>query len=106
MLEKLLCHMDAEEKKRILTKEYGMIMTTELEGRIQTMCNLSECIEARGMEKGMEKGIKKGIEKGIEKGKEKERLDAIKRMRKAGASREQILLYGYTEEEYDRAESQ
>lgn len=53
MLEKLLCHMDAEEKKRILTKEYGMIMTTELEGRIQTMCNLSECIEARGMEKGM-----------------------------------------------------
>lgn len=98
MLEKLLCHMDAEEKKRILTKEYGMIMTTELEGRIQTMCNLSECIEARGMEKG--------IEKGIEKGKEKERLDAIKRMRKAGASREQILLYGYTEEEYDRAESQ
>ena len=103
--------MDAEEKKRILTKEYGMIMTTELEGRIQTMCNLSECIEARGMEKGMEKGIKKGIEKGIEKGKEKERLDAIKRMRKAGAyllgaSREQILLYGYTEEEYDRAESQ
>jgi len=32
-----------------------MIMTTELEGRIQTMCNLSLAIEERGFEKGVEK---------------------------------------------------
>lgn len=30
-------------------------MTTELEGRIQTMCNLSLAIEERGFEKGVEK---------------------------------------------------
>lgn len=79
MLEKLLSQMEVDEKKRILASEYGMIMTTELEGRIQTMCNLSLAIEEKSIEK--------------------ERLDAITRMIKVGATKEQILLYGYTEEE-------
>ena len=48
------------------------------------MCNLSQAIEARGIEK--------------------ERLNAIKRMIKAGATKEQIVLYGYTEEEMIEAE--
>lgn len=52
------------------------------------MCNLSENIEA--------KGIKKGIKK--------ERIAAIERMRKANVAREQILSYGYTEEEYAEVE--
>lgn len=33
---------------------------------------------------------------------EKERLNAIERMLKAGATREQILSYGYTEEEFTK----
>ena len=41
MLEELLSSKSAEEKKRILTDEYGMVMTAELEGRLQIMCNLS-----------------------------------------------------------------
>lgn len=93
MLEKLLSQIDADEKKRILTEEYGMIMTTELEGRIQTMCNLSENIEARAIEKGIEKGI------------QTERANAIGRMIKAGATKEQIVSYGYTEEEFSEAEA-
>ena len=88
MLEKLLSQMGVDEKKHILASEYGMIMTTELEGRIKTMCNLSQAIEARGIEKGIEK----------------ERLNAIERMIKAGATKEQIVLYGYTEEEMIEAE--
>ena len=32
------------------------------------MCNLSQGVEARGIEKGMAKGIEKGMAKGIEKG--------------------------------------
>ena len=63
-------------------------MTVELEGRIQEMCNLSENIEARGIEKGMQK----------------ERIDAIIRMIRARAAKEQILSYGYTEEEFAAAE--
>ena len=89
MLEELLSGKSAEEKKRILTDEYGMVMTAELEGRLQIMCNLSENIEA--------KGIKEGIKK--------ERISAVERMIKANATREQIILYGYTEEEYAEAEN-
>lgn len=85
MLEKLLSQTSVSEKKRILTEEYGMIMTTELEGRIQTMCNLSENIK--------EQSIKT------------ERLNAIERMLKAGATKEQIISFGYTEEEFTEAES-
>ena len=55
------------------------------------MCNWSQTIE----EMATERGIKKGIEQGIEK----ERLNAIERMLRAGATKEQIILYGYTEEE-------
>ena len=38
-------------RTRIMDESYGMIMTADLEGRIQTMCNLSENIEAKGIEK-------------------------------------------------------
>ena len=78
-----------------------MIMTTELEGRLQTMCNWSEVIKERSMEEGM----KIGIEKGMEKGMEKERLDAIKRMIHAGFTKDQILLCSYTEEEFLKVEN-
>ena len=90
LLEKLLSQTNAEEKKRILTDEYGMVMTMELEGRIRTMCNLSENIEAKGIEKGIEQGIEQGIA-------------AIQRMLRAGAAKEQILSYGYTEEAVAKA---
>lgn len=88
MLEKLLSQISADEKKCILAKKYGMIMTTELEGRIQTMCNLSENIRAIGMEEGIKK----------------ERMNAIERMRKAGITKQQMISFGYTEEELAEAE--
>lgn len=81
MLEDLLSEKNAVEKKRILADEYGMKMAAELEGRIQIMCNLSENIV------------------------ERERIDAIKRMIKANATKEQIISFGYTEAEYKKAES-
>ena len=81
MLEELLSEKDAVEKKCILADEYGMIMTAELEGRIQIMCNLSENIIERG------------------------RIDAIERMLRANITKEQILSMGYTEDEYKKAES-
>lgn len=93
MLEKLLSQTSVDEKKRILTEKYGMIITTELEGRLQTMCNLSENIKALGIEEGIKKGVTK------------ERLNAIERMINAGFAKEQIILCGYTEEEFTKAES-
>lgn len=80
MLETLLSAKDAAAKKQILTSEYGMVMTAELERRIQTMCNLSEGLI------------------------EEERLDAIERMLKINLTKEQILSCGYTEEEFEEAE--
>lgn len=93
MLEKLLSKSSVEEKKRILTEEYGMIMTTELEGRMQTMCNWSEAIKEMSYNEGIEKGI------------EKERLNAIERMIQANLTKAQIISCGYTEEEFAEAES-
>lgn len=89
MLECLFSERDISEKKRLLTEKYGMVMTSELEGRVQTMCNWSEVI----IERGMEQGIKQ------------ERFRAIERMLKAGATMAQILSYGYTQEEFAEVES-
>ena len=49
------------------------------------MCNWSEAIWERGMET--------------------ERLNAIERMIQAGATKEQILSFGYTEKEFTEVES-
>lgn len=81
----LVSKKDASEKRRILADEYGMKMTAELERRIQIMCNWSESI--------------------IERERIRERIDAIGRMIRANITREQILSMGYTEAEYDKAES-
>lgn len=109
MLENLLSQMGVDEKKHILESEYGMIMTTELEGRMQTMCNLSQGIAEinfeKGINQGIEQGIEQGIQQGIQQGVEKERLNAIERMLKAGATKDQIVSYGYTEEELVEAEN-
>ena len=81
----LVSKKDASEKRRILADEYGMKMTAELERRIQIMCNWSESI--------------------IERERIRERIDAIGRMIRANITREQILSMGYTEAEYEKAES-
>ena len=130
MLEKLLSQMDADDKKRDLAEKYGMIMTEELEGRMNTMCNLSQLIVEEGMKKGREQGIKQGREQGIKQGREQgikqgieqgreqgikqgreqgieqERINAIKRMLKADAAKAQIILFGYTEDEIAKAQSE
>ncbi len=66
MLENLFSQKSIEEKKRILTEEYGMIMTEELEGRMQNVCNWSEYFIEEGLKEGHERGIKEGREEGIE----------------------------------------
>lgn len=57
MLETLLSQMDVEEKKSILEKKYGMIISVEIEGRMQKMCNLSEGILEEGWTAGRAEGV-------------------------------------------------
>ena len=68
MLEDVLSSEDSDVKKHKLEDKYDMKMTTELEGRINGMCNLSDVVEERGIEQGMERGIKQGMERGIKRG--------------------------------------
>ncbi|MCH3959436.1 MAG: Rpn family recombination-promoting nuclease/putative transposase [Selenomonas sp.] len=56
----LLQKGNAAQKKQILQNDFQIAMTTTLEQEVDHMCNLSEGIERRGIEKGIKKGIKKG----------------------------------------------
>ena len=85
MLEELVSRKDVSEKKRILADEYGMTMTAEMERRIQIMCNWSESI--------------------IERERKQARIEALERMIRVNITKEQILSMGYTEAEYEKAES-
>ena len=93
MLEELVSRKDVSEKKRILADEYGMTMTAELERRIQIMCNWSESIRERERKDAK-------IEARIEA-----RIEALEKMMRVNITREQILSMGYTEAEYEKAES-
>lgn len=62
------------EKKAILSERYKIAMTAELESEVQSMCNLGDAIERRGIEKGIEKGIATGLLEGRAEGK----IDTIK----------------------------
>lgn len=53
LLSVVLSHwLGVEEKKRILEHTYGIAMTEKLEKEMNLMCNLSDLIEERGIEKG------------------------------------------------------
>lgn len=71
---------------------YGLKMTTELEGCVSDMCNISEAILERALEEGLEKGIEQGLEQGIEQGIEKNQLDNIvKLMKKLSLTEEEAM---------------
>lgn len=61
MLEVLLSSTKKKEKMQQL-EGYGLKMTTELEGCVSDMCNISEVILERALEEGLEKGLEQGIE--------------------------------------------
>ena len=56
MLEELLRKEDAEKKKRMLSDDYGLVMDEEMERRVNSMCNLSEVLIEKGIEKGRAAG--------------------------------------------------
>ena len=69
------------------------------------MCNWSESISERARIEGRMEGILEGRIEGKIEGKIEGRIEAIERMIRANITREQILSMGYTEAEYEKAES-
>ncbi len=83
MLSTLLSQKLApNEKEMHLSNEYGFETSIELEGGLKQMCNYSELIEERGIEKGVALGIEQGerlrllsqIQKKLAKGKSLEQI--------------------------------
>ena len=64
MLEDLLGQEDRITKKKKLAEKYGMQMTVELERRLNQMCNLSDIVEERGIERGIEEIVIRCLEGG------------------------------------------
>lgn len=63
LLEVLLSsERSADEKKQILQQDYNIPMTKKLEGEVAEMCNLSEGIEQRGIQKGRVEGQLESIQ--------------------------------------------
>mgnify|MGYP002673660635 CR=1 FL=1 len=52
MLEELLRKEELQNKKKKLEEKYGFVMSVKTEGRLNEMCNLSEVILEKGLEKG------------------------------------------------------
>ena len=69
--------MAYSEKQRILESEFDIPMKEKLESEVSTMCNLSDGVEAIGIEKGIAIGIERGIERGVERGIETNTLQSI-----------------------------
>lgn len=69
---------------------YGLKMTTELEGCVSDMCNISEAILERALEEGLEKGIEQGLEKGIEQGLEQGLEQGIEKGIEQGIEKNQL----------------
>jgi predicted transposase YdaD len=59
----------AKEKKEILENEFQIPMTEKMETEVEYMCNLSDGVEQKGIEKGIEKEQLRLIQKKLEKNK-------------------------------------
>ena len=85
----------AEEKKQILSEDFHIAMTEEIDEEVSSMCNLSEGIFEEGMAKGMEAGMAKGRTEGLEQGRaegiELGRLEAAKELLASGLDEEMIM---------------
>ncbi|MCR0445110.1 hypothetical protein MKC76_10020, partial [[Clostridium] innocuum] len=69
-----------EDKKEQLQKTYGILMEKEIDKEVMDMCNFSDFIEQRGIEKGLEQGLKKGLLQGKAEGKVEATLLHVKKL--------------------------
>jgi hypothetical protein len=53
--------LSSNEKKKILSDDFHIAMTKELESEVSDMCNVSYGIEERGVQKGLQQGLQQGL---------------------------------------------
>ena len=63
-----------------LQKTYGILMEKEIDKEDMDMCNFSDFIEQRGIEKGLEQGLEKGLLQGKAEGKVETTLLYVKKL--------------------------
>ena len=51
----------AEEKKKVLEEEFHIQMSQAFEEEVSQMCNLSEGVEQKGIQKGMQRALTESI---------------------------------------------
>ena len=73
-------NLAVEDKKEQLQKGYGILMERELDKEVMNMCNFSDFIEQRGIEKGLEQGLLKGKAEGKTEGKVEATLLHVKKL--------------------------
>ena len=66
------------EKKKRLQNDYGIATSIELEGGLNQMCNLSDLIEERGIQKGKALGRTEGRNEGLIEGRNEGRTEGLK----------------------------
>ena len=86
-----------EERKKVLSEEYGLELDEEMEGTVKEMCNLSDGVYMAGYDSGVAEGELRGKQIG-------RILGTVETMRDNGNSDEQIierlmLKYGLTKED-------
>ena len=87
MLEVLFSCRARQDKMNRL-EEYGLEMTTELEGCVNDMCNISDLL----VEESEERGERRGMERGMARGEKQARLDSIRTlMRKLNQTAEEAM---------------
>jgi len=77
----------AKEKLKILSEEYNIQATKRIESEVTQMCNLSQGIEDKAMERGKDIGRTEGINLGIERG----IIQTAKNLLSMGLSIDQIM---------------
>ncbi len=103
MLDQLLVELEKNRKSAsdILAKEYQIHYRT-IEKEALGMCNLSDGIYEKGMDKGRSEGILEGRNEGRTEGILKGKIDTIKNMLKEGIALETALKFaGLDQETYE-----
>ena len=84
--------LNAKQKIDIINKEYDIPVESDIEEGVSIMCNLSQGIEEKALEKGRSAGIAEGRVVGIAQGKTSAQIDIILNMYNNNFTIEQITL--------------